>query len=1073
VFSRSVRLVLALSLLAAGLPVVGGLAQTSSGQVPLPIPLFSQGLVSGGQSVTIPSGVSVGGSVTAVVWVKSKVGNPNGVLVRLGSLGASRNSPYGEDHLTFYGQTFGVRYPENLRGSVNVHDGGWHQVAVTSNGLSGSPIQTLFVDGLSVVTQASGWDAGDGKLAFGEAAGWEFKDVAVYDSALAASVLSDLFAVNITGARCGTVAPSGVLQDVANAGAVSMWRLNDGGRVVRDLLPGCRNGEYGGASTSVVGGHNSTVGRALATGGYSSQIGVAGAVTGPVSVMVWARTPVVRGGDIVRLGSMAVTRTTPYDESHLAINGDLFGAKDPENLAGSTNIWDGLWHQYVLTSGGPALLTRLYVDGHYVTSTSTPWSLEDPTLSVGALGGEFDDLALFNKQLSPLTVRDLFVTGITEQRCGNSQPAQNASPVAVWPLEQDGRVATDTVGCKNGAVGASPVLVTGQPAGKAIVTGGHKVRTEVSGAVVDGGAVTLTFWVQTQTAPGLGLLAGVGSLSVARYDAYGEQHLLINNNTYNPDHLSVAGVNTEDGKWHHFAITHDGVNTARFYVDGKYGATSTGPWNLNNGLLEVGGATGRAFDNTQLHGITMTDAQIADNYNQGLVANPTFGISNYLVSAPVTYEASELQVIPPTSGAMLPGASQLLAVNQPKFGPAFQIKVAGGNNCWTIQGKNPDEMGKNATSLNKDAVLVTQCDRLNQAQWFYVEHGAPSKEGKWVYEIRPFWDVSIWANFRAGFRTDYQQQCVTLVRRPIPGVGYTPRLKDCAMDPNYDTSKQSVDPAQYWLVAPGDGKALMFDNLDDRPRLPILATGILYSADAADPSSANASGKPSQSCSATLAKFAGDPDEKSFVATASHCVLAWEDGIVPKQIRIVFDLGGHKFCALAKDVRTDQTGYVEEYDYAFLKVSSECFSDFSLVPTKLQPWQLTKPLTFTSNLKLTPQASTISFPGIYRSIFGQMVTGRILLNNEPTITETPSTISVFISKAHIEPGSSGGGLISGNSLGGVISAVSVDAIGFSQLGGGLLTNLPGYGRVAFGPRFTYTKTNGTARTVADLRNSLK
>ncbi len=240
---------------------------------------------------------------------------------------------------------------------------------------------------------------------------------------------------------------------------------------------------------------------------------------------------------LLRLGSLNVARTNPYGGANLTLNDALFG-QNPFSVGGSVNIEDGVWHQIVVTSDGPSTPTNLYVDGHWSASTTRAWTLGD-TLEIGGSARDYDDAALFDKALTPSTIRDLFVTGISAKRCTNVQPATTASPVGVWPIEA-GRVAVDTVGCKNGAIGSTPTFVAGQTPGstteQGVVTNGQAIRMEVGGAVVSGGPVTVTFW--SKTLPGgvrNGMLATLGRRCLM--DCVSRRFLFRLENTYDYDQI--------------------------------------------------------------------------------------------------------------------------------------------------------------------------------------------------------------------------------------------------------------------------------------------------------------------------------------------------------------------------------------------------------------------------------------------------------------------------------------------------------------------------------------------------------
>ena len=449
------------------------------------------------------------------------------------------------------------------------------------------------------------------------------------------------------------------------------------------------------------------------------------------------------------------------------------------------------------------------------------------------------------------------------------------------------------------------------------------------------------------------------------------------------------------------------------------------------------------------------------------VFDPGFGlVSNFSLNLPIVYQSPLLQVAPGTV-SNIASASSLRSLNNPDFPHAFQVTVARGSRCWTVPGTNPESM---VTATAPDEVptpadiKVAPCDATNQAQWFYLEHGSLSAEGTWQYELRPAWNITLWAQF------DYfgtEKRCVKLAPNKLPApAGSHPVLGVCALF--------GSDLSQFWSIGVGppnvgNGKLPQFDGLNDTPARPYPATGKLTAISESQPI-----GEKITQCSATLtvlgAVSPAVPDlTKSFVSTAAHCVFT-KSGVPPKDIAVTFTLSDslgdeHLFCALFPDIRTGKfvSSLDTEEDYAFIKVSKECNPNGVLIPGGPEAYQLAQPVKYCGNCSTTDSVlRTASFPGDVPQL-GQAESVRV----------AKETSTRFRTIAALEQGSSGGRIGTQNQIVGVLSAKDASYSGLtgSNQFDSSVKPIGGYRMV--GPRFIFKRTKDLAVIVSNLRSSVK
>ncbi|MEA2645411.1 MAG: hypothetical protein QOE92_494 [Chloroflexota bacterium] len=285
----------------------------------------------------------------------------------------------------------------------SVHDGNWHQVALTS---SGSEV-TLFVDGQQAAVWASAFNTGSGagirigNGPSGPLAG-SIDEVAIFDQALSAAAINGHWraasGASCPGAASGTYASAVV--GISGGHLVRYFRVGEGsGRVAADQSGNCRAGAYNYAATHVPG--------ALAGDGDS-----AAGETSPLGTIISGSGDGLPYGDDARTVEMWIKTNTLADDQTLISYGNFelqltgkssyLGWQDsagPFHAAGHDilPIRDGYWHQIDFThdpGGGGA--KALFVDGSPVYQGSG-------AMSTGLTPGNGDVLLVGNGGKGPLS----------------------------------------------------------------------------------------------------------------------------------------------------------------------------------------------------------------------------------------------------------------------------------------------------------------------------------------------------------------------------------------------------------------------------------------------------------------------------------------------------------------------------------------------------------------------------------------------------------------------------------------------------------------------------------------------
>jgi Concanavalin A-like lectin/glucanases superfamily len=193
-----------------------------------------------------------------------------------------------------------------------------------------------------------------------------------------------------------------------------------------------------------------------------------------------------------------------------------------------------------------------------------------------------------------------------------------------WGLnEASGVIASDDAGTSPGTI--SPGSLLGAPSYTA--AHGTAVVGKISGtrpaSIVAGGPVSLEFW--SKGAGTQGWLGRVGHFGVYRTTRCCNPQtvtLQFAPGVFSQVDLGGSGINLDAGNWHHYVVTHDGVNAGKLYIDGVLYLTGTAPWVASDSTVTVGEATSRTYDDVSVFGATLTPAQVRQRFSEGQLVSP-------------------------------------------------------------------------------------------------------------------------------------------------------------------------------------------------------------------------------------------------------------------------------------------------------------------------------------------------------------------------------------------------------------------------------------------------------------------
>ena len=360
---------------------------------------------------------------------------------------------------------------------------------------------------------------------------------------------------------------------------------------------------------------------------------------------------------------------SPYDSYFIRINNGVLNFKigvssASVQIAGTTNVVDGIWHHVVGTYDGSQL--KLYLDGNPEATpiNETRAILENTTYNLtigcelGAYGfswpftGDISNVAIYNTALSATNVSTLYNNGAP-------QATIYGSPVSHWKLDNTTTGIEDSAGSNNGTNnGATEYagfvntlagdssgmsqsnlvqsdLQTVAPYSKyAMSFDGIDDKMQSSGMNYFNGLSSISFsvWINpdaTQDLQSQIFNSGGGNFdfSFGRYSG-DSWNFSIRTSSTAIHFLLYTLPNWDDGKWKCMVGTYDSVK-AKIYVDGNLLATSTdtdtGNVYLNSSTLSIGQYGANYYNgkmsNLALWDTELTTTQVREIYNEGLPSN--------------------------------------------------------------------------------------------------------------------------------------------------------------------------------------------------------------------------------------------------------------------------------------------------------------------------------------------------------------------------------------------------------------------------------------------------------------------
>ncbi len=570
--------------------------------------------LSGGIRSDLTGVITPAGPVSLEFW--SKGTNSENWLGRIGHFGVYRgNRDYGRIQTLTLQFAPGVYASTDLGANgVNINLDSWHHYVVTHDGVNAGK---LYIDGVLYLSGTAGWDPLGLELAVGESSGRSFDEIAVYNKVVPTAHIKDHFTRGLNGSPCSLAgSSSGYGKVLATDGAIGVWRLGSG-PVAFDSV-GCRNGSYGDGATFVEGAVVGDTDLALRSGGeMRTYIGDTVPSGSPVSVEFWSKGASADNwiGRIGRIGHFGVYRgNRDYGRIQtvtLQFSSGVYASADLGT--NGINIDLDAWHHYVITHDG-VNAGKLYIDGALYLTGTAPWNGQAGELAVGeSRGRATDELALYNKVLGPDVIRSHFSSTFASEPCsvagsmsGYAQQTRADGAIGLWRAGDEGRVAYDTIGCRNGSYGDGAQFPAGVIAGdtdKSFKPTVGALRGDLTGAVTRGGAVSLEFW--SKGVDQQGWLARVGHFGVYRgnrdYGRIQTVTLQFSSGVYASADRGANGINIDLDEWHHFVVTHDGVNAGKLYIDGVLYLTGTAPWDALSNELAVGESLNRTYDEIALY----------------------------------------------------------------------------------------------------------------------------------------------------------------------------------------------------------------------------------------------------------------------------------------------------------------------------------------------------------------------------------------------------------------------------------------------------------------------------------------
>ena len=332
-----------------------------------------------------------------------------------------------------------------------------------------------------------------------------------------------------------------------------------------------------------------------------------------------------------------------------------YGTGTNQQVTFDTNLTAGQWVHLAAVRDATAKTYTLYVNGQQSGSpqsyTTNAAGGANASLLIGGeiesndaigntLNGQVDDVRIWNTARTASEVAENYQKTLTGDFSGN----------LVSHFTFDGGNANDSAGSNNGTLTNGAATTTSHTA---------PARFEPVSITVDANGLDMSYkgttlftnldlgsaynpqsghqFVMSSRTGGADDVVAIDNLTITSTDAGSVNALVVDDGELafkTTDSTGTSTVSSDvsvaDGNWHHVAMSHDGNNTLKLYVDGVHVKTQTG---VTKEMIGGDAAIGQASDSNADHftgqigevrvwDAVMTDAQIDNNFGPNL-SNPS------------------------------------------------------------------------------------------------------------------------------------------------------------------------------------------------------------------------------------------------------------------------------------------------------------------------------------------------------------------------------------------------------------------------------------------------------------------
>lgn len=360
--------------------------------------------------------------------------------------------------------------------------------------------------------------------------------------------------------------------------------------------------------------------------------------SGGNSISIWAKVDSANQSGGILFGYAVTARQSLLRNDYNLLSAGAWMHRLPSGERVCTNLDE--WYHIVYTSNGSEPL-KLYVNGVLRTNlivTNFNWT----TFAIDGLGffatsstenltGKLDQLRIFNKALTPIEIASLYneTTPLEEPLYALVDPFKDGSGKALYRLEGN---TLDESGNYNGT--ATNVTYGNGIEGRCGLFESGKIDCGVGSKnlMPHNGNYSIAVWVKRQTGK-------LNNIIVNRVDTtsgyYGDTLDWITDNKinfgiskaqstlvrWNTDEINV----TDDGQYHHIAITVDRSSSPKLYFDGVLQnwivtQTMANSWD-NNRNVNIGGykdawAYNGNYDQVRFFNRVLTQSEVTALYNE-------------------------------------------------------------------------------------------------------------------------------------------------------------------------------------------------------------------------------------------------------------------------------------------------------------------------------------------------------------------------------------------------------------------------------------------------------------------------